>query len=170
MAQRGGAELVLLDNFSTLCEVMDENDAAAMTPTLGFLLRFKQARIACVLVHHSNKGGETFRGSSKLATTFEVIIGLMKPEGAPERASRQRRQNRKAGAIKKAGCRTPLFDSPMFSWITMAGPLPAKFQTFGRLGKIGSVLDQSRISTVLALACYPLRPARSGFGHASDTA
>jgi hypothetical protein len=84
MAQRERAELVLLDNFSTLSEVMDENDAAAMTPTLRFLLRFKQARIACVLVHHSNKTGETFRGSSKLATTFEVIIGLMKPNGAPE--------------------------------------------------------------------------------------
>ena len=70
------AELVLLDNYSTLAEVADENDAAAMTPTLAFLLRMKQARIGCVLVHHSGKSGETYRGSSKLATTFEVILGL----------------------------------------------------------------------------------------------
>ena len=76
VARKCGAELVLLDNFSTLSEVADENDAAAMTPTLAFLLRLKQARIGCVLVHHSGKTGDSFRGSSKLATTFEVILGL----------------------------------------------------------------------------------------------
>lgn len=75
-AKRHGAELVLLDNYSTLAEVADENDAAAMTPTLAFLLRLKQERIGCVLVHHSGKDGASYRGSSKLATTFEVIIGL----------------------------------------------------------------------------------------------
>ena len=75
-AQRCGAELVLCDNFSTLVELADENDAASMTATLAFLLRLKQARIGCVLVHHSGKDGGTYRGSSKLATTFEAIIGL----------------------------------------------------------------------------------------------
>lgn len=80
-ARDHGAELVLLDNYSTLAEVEDENDAAAMTPTLAFLLRMKQARIGCVLVHHSGKTGTTFRGSSKLATTFEVILGLKPLEG-----------------------------------------------------------------------------------------
>ena len=75
-ARRHGAELLLLDNYSTLAEVADENDAAAMTPTLAFLLRLKQARIGCILVHHSGKDGNTYRGSSKLATTFEVILGL----------------------------------------------------------------------------------------------
>ena len=80
VAQHHKAELVLIDNFSTCAEVADENDAAAMTPTLAFLLRLKQARIACVLVHHSGKSGATFRGSSKLATTFEVILGLLPAE------------------------------------------------------------------------------------------
>ena len=80
-AQARGAELVLLDNFSTLAEVADENDAASMTPTLAFLLRLKQARIGCVLVHHSGKTGDTYRGSSKLATTFEIILGLRPLEG-----------------------------------------------------------------------------------------
>ncbi len=75
-ANKHGAELVLLDNYSTLAEVADENDAAAMTTTLAFLLRMKQARIGCILVHHSGKNGATYRGSSKLATTFEVILGL----------------------------------------------------------------------------------------------
>ncbi len=74
--RRTGAELVLLDNFSTLVEVADENDAASMNATLAFLLRLKQMRVACVLVHHSGKDGGSYRGSSKLATTFEVILGL----------------------------------------------------------------------------------------------
>lgn len=75
-ARRIGAELVLLDNFSTLVEVADENDASSMNATLAFLLRLKQLRIGCLLVHHSGKDGGTYRGSSKLATTFEVILGL----------------------------------------------------------------------------------------------
>jgi len=76
-----GAELVILDNFSTLAEVDDENDAAAMNPILGFLMKLKQANVACILVHHAGKTGTTYRGSSKLATTFEVIIGLKRPDG-----------------------------------------------------------------------------------------
>lgn len=79
---RCGAELVLMDNFSVLVEVADENDAASMNATLAFLLRLKQARIGCVLVHHSGKDGGSYRGSSKLATTFEVIIGLKPLESA----------------------------------------------------------------------------------------
>ena len=76
-----GIELVLADNFSTLVEVADENDASSMNATLAFLLRLKAARVGCVLVHHSGKTGESYRGSSKLATTFEVIIGLKATDG-----------------------------------------------------------------------------------------
>jgi hypothetical protein len=75
-AQRVGTALVLLDNFATLSEVSDENDAAAMTPTPAFLLRLKPARMGCILVHHSGKTGETYRGSSRLATTFKVTMEL----------------------------------------------------------------------------------------------
>lgn len=75
-ARRGEFDLVILDNFSVLANVDDENDAAAMSPVLGFLMRMKQANIATLLLHHSSKGGDNYRGSSKLATTFEVIAGL----------------------------------------------------------------------------------------------
>jgi KaiC/GvpD/RAD55 family RecA-like ATPase len=79
-AAKHGAELVIADNFSTLAEVEDENDAAAMNPVLAWLLRMKQARLACILVHHSGKTGTSYRGSSKLAATFEVILGLKPPD------------------------------------------------------------------------------------------
>lgn len=74
------AGLVILDNFSTLAEVADENEAGAMNPVLRFLLDLKAMDVATILVHHSGKTGQTFRGSSKLATTFEVILGLKADE------------------------------------------------------------------------------------------
>src|SRR4051812_31207849 len=66
------AELLIADNFSTLADVADENEASAMTPVLNFLMRMKQAGVATILVHHANKPGDNYRGSSKLATTFEA--------------------------------------------------------------------------------------------------
>ena len=77
-AMRGAFDLVILDNFSTLATVEDENAASAFDPVIKFLLKMKQAGIATILVHHSNKTGKEFRGSSKLSTTFEVIMGLLK--------------------------------------------------------------------------------------------
>lgn len=80
LAWRAG--LVILDSFSVLTEVDDENSAAAMSPVLSFLLRMKAAGVATILVHHSGKSGKTYRGSSKLAATFEVIAGLMRSDGS----------------------------------------------------------------------------------------
>jgi hypothetical protein len=76
MAKHHGAELVIFDNLATLATVKDENNASELTPILKGLLRFKAAGMATLVVHHANKGGNDFRGSSNLATTFEVIIGL----------------------------------------------------------------------------------------------
>lgn len=78
-----GADLVVLDNLSTLATLEDENDAAKMSPALAFLMRLKQAGVGCILVHHSGKAGTSFRGSSKLATTFEVILGLKSSPTVP---------------------------------------------------------------------------------------
>lgn len=81
LAEDVHAGWVILDNFSTLASIPDENEASAMTPVLGFLLRAKQAGLTTCLVHHSTKDGNNFRGSTKLATTFEVIIGLRELDG-----------------------------------------------------------------------------------------
>lgn len=85
-AMRHNAELVILDNFSTLAECSDENSSASFNGIIRFLKRMKQAGIGVLLVHHSGKGAkaETYRGSSRLATTFEVIIGL-----APDEETRE---------------------------------------------------------------------------------
>ena len=68
-------DLVIFDNFTTLGEVEDENSAASFNAIQEFLLKLKVQGVATILIHHAGKGGD-FRGSSKLAATFETIIKL----------------------------------------------------------------------------------------------
>lgn len=79
--QAEGFDLVVLDNLSTLANVEDENASKAFQPIVGFLMRMKQLGQGCILIHHSGKKASTYRGSSMLATTFEVILGLEKLSG-----------------------------------------------------------------------------------------
>jgi len=79
-AIKGKFDLVILDNFSTLATLEDENSSSAMDPVLRFLMEMKQAGVACILIHHSAKTGDKYRGSSKIETTFEAILGLKKPD------------------------------------------------------------------------------------------
>jgi AAA domain len=79
--KKGPLDLVVLDNFSTLGEVEDENAAASFNRLQAFLLKLKTHGVATMLVHHSgkpqgSKAPVSFRGSSKLAATFETIIQL----------------------------------------------------------------------------------------------
>ena len=69
-------DLVILDNLSTLATIDDENSASAFNDVVKFLLKMKQTGCACLLVHHAAKNTSQYRGSSKIATTFEVIIKL----------------------------------------------------------------------------------------------
>ena len=73
--RQSAIDLVILDNFSTLGEVEDENAASSFNAIQQFLLQLKVQGVATMLVHHAGKSGD-FRGSSKLAATFETIIKL----------------------------------------------------------------------------------------------
>jgi hypothetical protein len=73
-------DLVVLDNFSTLGEVDDENAASSFNAIQQFLLQLKVQEVATMLVHHTGKAEDNFRGSSKLAATFETIIQLERPQ------------------------------------------------------------------------------------------
>ena len=79
-----GFDLVIFDNLSTLAlDLGDENAAAEFNDIIRVLMTLKQARIATILVHHTNKRGANYRGSSKLATTFECILGMKFMEHPP---------------------------------------------------------------------------------------
>ena len=69
-------KLVILDNLSTLAEIKDENDAASFTPVLRTLWELRQKGCAVLLIHHTGKQEGKYRGSSKLAATFESILQL----------------------------------------------------------------------------------------------
>jgi len=78
-----GIKVLILDNLATLSESLkDENDATAINPLNSLIVALKKEGVATILVHHTNKGGSGYRGSTNLATTLEAIVGLHKVEGA----------------------------------------------------------------------------------------
>lgn len=81
MARESGAALVILDNLSTLATVEDENSAAAIRAPVALVQKLRQVGCAVLVVHHSDKGGKNYRGSSNFATTFSHIIGLTPSDG-----------------------------------------------------------------------------------------
>ena len=71
--RRDRVDLVIFDNFTTLSDSLgDENSAGAMKPALTLMLKLKQAGIAAILVHHSNK---------------RTTIGARRPLQRPSRSS-----------------------------------------------------------------------------------
>ena len=74
-------ELLILDNLSTVAQLDDENSATSFYNLLEGLLMFKNAGVAVVVVHHANKTGGSYRGSTMLATTFNKILKLEKVSG-----------------------------------------------------------------------------------------
>jgi hypothetical protein len=79
----GKFDLLILDNFSTLGRVVDENAASSFDDIQSFLLKLKTEKVATVLVHHTGKtgGGDAYRGSTKLAATFEIMLHLKRYAG-----------------------------------------------------------------------------------------
>ena len=75
---------MILDNFSTLVDMPDENSASCMQPFQDFLLNLKQREISTLLVHHTRKNpnGQSmaYRGSQKLSVTFDNILQLAPTE------------------------------------------------------------------------------------------
>jgi KaiC/GvpD/RAD55 family RecA-like ATPase len=85
LVERTGADVVVLDNLSTLATVEDENAASSFNAFVEMLLSLKQAGKAVVLIHHSRKGagGEgSYRGSQKLSVVFNSIMRLERLEDA----------------------------------------------------------------------------------------
>ncbi len=79
--RRKAVELVIFDNLTTLSEGLeDENDAGQFKPLQGLFMQLKAAKVGAILIHHANKSHKQMRGSTALETTFEVIIGLKRPD------------------------------------------------------------------------------------------
>jgi hypothetical protein len=80
-AKRNNLDVIICDNLSTLSSGMEnENDATAIEPANDLVVSCKAEDIAVIMIHHSNKSGESFRGSSNLLTVYETSVKLQKPE------------------------------------------------------------------------------------------
>ncbi len=78
--RKRGFELVILDNITTLTDSLtEENEVGAVRPILSFVMKLKQAEVASIVVHHANKSGGNYRGSTGLVAPLEAVIGLTRP-------------------------------------------------------------------------------------------
>jgi hypothetical protein len=75
------AGVIVLDTFSSLCPVFDENDASSMKEVFKPVKTLASgANVAVVLTHHMRKSGgpqgRSMRGSSALGGEADIIITL----------------------------------------------------------------------------------------------
>lgn len=84
VVERHNPSLVVLDNFSTLASVDDENAANSFDPVIVLMQECQIRGAAVMLVHHSKKNGngsQAFRGTSKMEATFTQTVELKHPGG-----------------------------------------------------------------------------------------
>jgi hypothetical protein len=74
----GDAELVILDNISTLCRSGKENEAEGWQVVQDWALAHRRAGRSLLFVHHAGKGGNQ-RGTSKREDVLDCVIALRRP-------------------------------------------------------------------------------------------
>lgn len=73
-----GAELLILDNISTLFRSGVENDAESWSPVQEWALKLRKAHVSTLFVHHSGKSGQQ-RGTSRREDILDTVINLKRP-------------------------------------------------------------------------------------------
>jgi putative DNA primase/helicase len=87
-AQVGDAEVLFLDNLSTLIRSGKENEGEGWLPVQNWALRHRRAGRAVVLLHHAGKGGAQ-RGTSRREDVLDTVISLRRPQDySPEQGAR----------------------------------------------------------------------------------
>lgn len=72
------AELIVLDNLSSLASGMRENEADDWSPMQHWLLARRRAGQSVLLIHHAGKGGQQ-RGTSRREDVMDTVIALRRP-------------------------------------------------------------------------------------------
>jgi putative DNA primase/helicase len=72
------ADLIVVDNLSTLCRSLKENEADSWTPVQNWCLAQRRASKSVLLIHHGGKSGAQ-RGTSRKEDVLDTVIGLRKP-------------------------------------------------------------------------------------------
>ncbi len=74
----GDADVIFLDNISTLVRSGKENEAEGWAPVQEWILRHRRAGRSVVFAHHAGKGGAQ-RGTSKREDVLDTVIALKRP-------------------------------------------------------------------------------------------
>jgi hypothetical protein len=72
------AELIVLDNISTLVRAGKENEAESWAAVQDWALAHRRAGRSLLFVHHAGKGGAQ-RGTSKREDVLDTVIALRRP-------------------------------------------------------------------------------------------
>jgi putative DNA primase/helicase len=75
----GEAELIIVDNLSTLCRSGKENEAESWGNVQGWALRQRRLGRSVLFIHHAGKGGEQ-RGTSKREDVMDSVLKLSLPD------------------------------------------------------------------------------------------
>jgi hypothetical protein len=67
-------KVVVLDNRSSLCWGMTENEADSWEQVLSWLLMLRQSGIAIIIVHHAYGDGNEMRGTSRREDAADWVI------------------------------------------------------------------------------------------------
>ena len=74
----GPAELIIVDNLSTLCRSGRENEAESWASVQEWALAQRREGRAVLFVHHAGKGGQQ-RGTSRREDVLDTVISLKRP-------------------------------------------------------------------------------------------
>jgi putative DNA primase/helicase len=75
----GDAELIIVDNLSTLCRSGKENESESWGIVQAWALQQRRAGRSVLFIHHAGKGGEQ-RGTSKREDVLDSVVKLSLPE------------------------------------------------------------------------------------------
>lgn len=73
-----GADLIVLDNISTLCRSGKENEAESWASLQAWALGQRRRGRSVLFIHHAGKGGDQ-RGTSKREDVMDTVIRLSRP-------------------------------------------------------------------------------------------
>jgi hypothetical protein len=74
----GDAELIIIDNISTLVRSGKENEGESWLPVQGWALGHRRAGRSVLFIHHAGKGGLQ-RGTSRREDILDTVINLKRP-------------------------------------------------------------------------------------------
>lgn len=73
------AELIIVDNISTLCRTGKENEAEGWLTTQAWALDLRSQGKSVLFIHHAGKGGQQ-RGTSRREDVLDTVIELRHPD------------------------------------------------------------------------------------------